>query len=54
MALEIENAELAQRITAVETHLQHMASKSWVLGGVVGGAGLAATIALAVMKILGG
>ena len=31
--------------------MQHVATKAWVLAGVVGGMGLAATIALAVLKL---
>ena len=40
-----------ERLAALEAHMQHVATKAWVLGGVVGGMGLAAMIALAVMKL---
>ena len=31
--------------------MQHMATKAWVLGGVVGGMAVAATITLTVIKL---
>ncbi len=31
--------------------MEHMATKAWVLGGVVGGAALAATITLAIIRL---
>ena len=37
MAWEAESVELAQRLAAVETDIKHMATKAWVLGGVLGG-----------------
>ena len=40
-----------QRLAAIEAHMTHMATKAWVLGGVVGGMGLAAAITLAVMRL---
>ena len=43
-----------ERLAAIEAHLQHMATRSWVLGGVVGGMVAAATITLAVIKLFGG
>ena len=43
--------DLRERVSALEAHLEHMATKAWVLAGVVGGMGLAATITLAVIKL---
>ena len=39
------------RISRLEAHMEHMATKSWVLGGVVGGMVAAATVTLAVIKL---
>lgn len=38
------------RLSALEAHMQHMATKAWVLGGVVGGMVSAALITLAIIK----
>ena len=43
--------DLRERVSALEAHMKHMATKAWVLGGVVGGMGLAATMALAFVRI---
>ena len=43
--------DLRERVSALEAHMKHMATKAWVLGGVVGGMGLAATIALATIRV---
>ena len=43
---------LHERIAALEAHMEHVASKAWFLGGVVGGMGLAATITLTIIRIL--
>ena len=47
--------EILTRITSLETkvdiELKHLATKAWVLGGVVAGMGLAATITLAIIKL---
>lgn len=43
--------ELENRIVIIETELRHLATKAWVLGGVVGGMVLAATVALAVARL---
>ena len=45
--------EHGNRITQLETHLEHLATKAWVLGGVVGGMGLAAVVALGVARLIG-
>ena len=43
--------DVYERLASIEAHMQHMATKAWVLAGVVGGMGLAATITLAIMRI---
>ena len=42
---------LPERVAALEAHMSHVATKSWVLGGVVGGMISAAIVALAVARI---
>lgn len=46
---------LHERVAALEAHMEHVATKAWVLGGVVGGIvggmGLAATITLTIIRI---
>ena len=44
---------LGERVATIEAHMSHMATKAWVLSGVVGGAGLAAVITLAVLRLFG-
>ena len=44
---------LGERVAKIEAHMSHMATRAWVLGGVIGGAGLAATITLAILKLFG-
>lgn len=48
--------ELRERVAALEAHMEHVATKAWVLGGLVGGMvggmGLAATITLTIIRIL--
>ena len=44
--------DVDRRVTRIETELRHVATKAWVLGGVVGGMALAAMIALAVARYL--
>lgn len=39
------------RVLVVETELKHLATKAWVLGGVVGGMVLAASVAIAILKL---
>ena len=43
--------DLRERVSSLEAHMKHMATKAWVLGGVVGGMGLATTMALAIVRI---
>ena len=50
--------ELADRLRLVEldvreikTDMKHVATRAWVLGGVLGAAGVGATIALAVIRL---
>ncbi len=51
----METAERLQsvegRVLVIETELKHLATKAWVLGGVVGGMVLAASVAVAVLKL---
>ena len=39
------------RIARIETELKHVATKAWVLGGILGGMGVAAGIAVALVKL---
>lgn len=41
--------QLAEIKTKLDTELKHVATKAWVLGGVLAGMGVAATIAAAVV-----
>ena len=43
---------LHERVAALEAHMEHVATRAWVLGGVVGGMGLATTITLTIIRIL--
>ena len=36
-----DDGELRERVAALEAHFQHLATKAWVLGGVLGGMGIA-------------
>ena len=49
--------EIERRLTRLETkfdaELPHLATKAWVLGGVVGGMVIAATMAVAILKLFG-
>lgn len=40
-----------ERLAAVETHMRHMATKAWVLAGVVGGMVSAAIVTIAIMRL---
>ena len=42
---------LLERVAALEAHMEHAATKAWVLGGVVGGMVLATTITLTIIRI---
>ena len=42
---------LGERVAKIEAQMSHMVTKAWVLSGVVGGAGLAAIITLAVIRL---
>ena len=41
---------LEERMTYIEATVPHLATKAWVLGGVVGGMALAATLSVATVK----
>lgn len=49
--------EIERRLTRIETkfdtELPHLATKAWVLGGVVGGMVIAASLAIAILKLFG-
>ena len=49
------NESLRERVAKLEAIIPHLATKAWVLGGVIGGMGIAAMIALGVSRLfLGG
>ena len=43
---------LPHRVAKIEAHMEHMATKAWVLGGVVGGMVAAALVTLAVARLV--
>ena len=49
--MDVGNYTTDERLARLETHMLHMATKAWVLGGVVVGMGLAATITIAIIKL---
>ena len=44
---------IGERVATIEAHMTHMATKAWVLSGVVGGMGLAAVITIAILRLFG-
>jgi len=46
------NREICERLARIEERQQHMATKAWVLGGVVGGLIIGMTLASTVTLIL--
>ena len=42
---------IGERVAKLETHMQHLATKAWVLGGVLGGMILAASLSIAILKL---
>ena len=53
------SGEVYERLTALETHMQYLATKKevsdlkiWVLSGVLGGMGIAVVIALSIAKLV--
>lgn len=46
-------SDVRERLARIEAHMQHMATRAWVLGGVVGGMGLAAALTIAIIKLFG-
>ena len=47
--------DIGERVAKLEAHMQHLATKAWVLAGVLGGmvlaASLAASLAIAIIKL---
>lgn len=43
--------DLRERVSTLEAHMSHMATKAWVLGGVVGGMVLAVTLTFTLIKL---
>lgn len=43
--------DFGEHLARLETHMQHMATKTCVLGGVIGGMILAASLAIAILKL---
>ncbi len=44
--------KLGQRVARIEAVIPHLATKAWVLGGVLGGMAVAAGLAMAIAKLL--
>ncbi len=40
-----------QQLARIEAELRHVATKTWVLGGLLGGMGFAAMLTIAIMKL---
>ena len=52
-ALEIQLARVDERLRHLEGELKrHFATKAWILTGVLGGMGIAAGVAVAIVKLL--
>ena len=43
--------DLRERVSALEAHMSHMATKAWVLSGVIGGMVLAVTLTFTLIKL---
>ena len=52
MAWRVKRSHLDARVAAIEVHLEHAATKEWVLTCVLGGLAVAAGIALAVVPFI--
>lgn len=49
--MDIGSYSIEERVARLETHMLHMATRAWVLGGVVGGMVAAATLTIAIIKL---
>ena len=47
-----QNEKLGERVASIEAIIPHLATKAWVLGGVIGGMAVAASLAMAIAKFL--
>ena len=51
-ALEVQMVRIDERLKNLESELKtHFATKAWILGGVLGGMGIAATVAAVIVKL---
>ena len=50
---EARDLQIEGRLSMIEEKLNHMATKAWVLGGVVGGCVLAVGMAMAYLRLFG-
>lgn len=48
-----KDLQIEGRLSMIEEKLNHMATKAWVLGGVVGGCVLAVGMAMAYLRLFG-
>lgn len=52
MTVTTENLEpIGERVARLEAIIPHLATKAWVLGGVLGAGAIAASLALAIIKL---
>lgn len=49
--MDVGSYSIEERVARLETHMLHMATRAWVLGGVVGGMVAAATLTIAIIKL---
>ena len=47
---EESNDKLGERVARIEAIIPHLATKAWVLGGVLGGMAVAAGLAMAIAR----
>lgn len=44
--------DIRERVAKLEAHMEHVATKAWVLGGVLGGMGVAAGVAVGLAQLI--
>lgn len=49
--IDTKVGELKADVREIKTDMKHMATRAWILGGILGGMGVAALIAVGVLKL---
>ena len=44
-------SDIKTSLAAIEAHMTHTATKAWILGGILGGMGIAAVVTVGVLKL---